>query len=121
MRPIVSAQEANRLIDTIPTIQADAYYNDRLQQLVQHYEQALKDYQCANLLELTMSIYTKKRCQGLRNQKFGQTDERYLRHADELLCSEFSLALGIPKEKVPEYIAARVDAKAQRKDKDGTH
>jgi CarD family transcriptional regulator len=110
MRPVISAKEADRLIDSIPAMRADAYYNDRLQELVQHYEDALKDQDCACLLELTMSIYAKKKYLQQNSQKFGQTDERYLKQAEHLLCSEFSLALEIPKEDVPAYIEARVEA-----------
>jgi hypothetical protein len=43
MRPIIPAEEANRLIDTIPAMQADAYFSDRLQELISHYEKALHD------------------------------------------------------------------------------
>lgn len=110
MRPVISPEEANRIIDSIPTIQADAYYNDRMQELVQHYEEILQSHDCEDLLGLTMSIYAKKQCLGQQNQKCGQTDEKYLKQADDLLCSEFSLVLGIPKEDVPAYIAARVEA-----------
>jgi len=35
-------------------------------------------------------------------------DENYMKRAEELLFSEFSVALGIPKEKVSSYIGARV-------------
>lgn len=109
MRPVISPEEANRIIDTIPTIQADAYYNDRIQ-VVQHYEKILQSHDCEDLIGLTMSIYAKKQSQEQQDQKFGQTDEKYLKQADDLLCSEFSLVLGIPKEDVPAYIAARVEA-----------
>lgn len=114
MRPIVSAEEANRLIDAIPSRQADAYYNDRLQELVLHYEEALYQYGCEDLIALAMSIYAKKQEMHSQSLKFGLTDEKYLKQAEDLLCCEFSLALGIPEADVPEYIAARVQAAGRR-------
>jgi CarD family transcriptional regulator len=57
-----------------------------------------------------MSIYAKKQTLEQQNHKVGQIDEKYLKQAEDLLYSEFSLSLGIPQRKVPEYIAARVDA-----------
>jgi len=110
MRPIISAEEANRLIDTIPAMQADAYFSNRMQELVSHYEEALRDQNCEDLIVLAMSIYAKKKTLEQQNHKVGQIDEKYLKQAEDLLCSEFSFVLGIPQKKVPEYIAARVDA-----------
>jgi CarD family transcriptional regulator len=110
MRPIISAEEADHLIDMIPTIQAEAYYNDRLQELTHHYEAAIKAHNCADLIELAMSIYAKKQIVEQQNRKFGQIDKKFMEQAEELLFGEFSLALGIPKDKVQEYIASRVEA-----------
>jgi CarD family transcriptional regulator len=110
IRSAISAAEAERLIDTIPKINATAYYSERMQELTQHYESYLKDSNCADLMGLAMSIYAKKREIEQQNRKFGQVDDKYLKQAEELLYGEFSLALGISKDKVPEYIASRVDA-----------
>jgi CarD family transcriptional regulator len=57
-----------------------------------------------------MSIYTKKQIVEQQNRKFGQIDKKFMEQAEELLFSEFSIALGIPKDKVQEYIASRVEA-----------
>ena len=57
-----------------------------------------------------MSIHEKKRYVLERKQKFGQLDERFMKKAEELLYSEFSVALDIPKDKVEEYIHDKVEA-----------
>jgi CarD family transcriptional regulator len=108
MRPIITAEEAERLIDNIPAVQSPAYYSDRMQELTQHYEAALRNHECSGLIELAMSIYAKRQSAGKNNKKFGQIDEKYMRQAEDLLYGEFSLALGILKDKVPEYIESRV-------------
>lgn len=110
MRLVISAEEAERIIDMIPTIQAEAYYNNRVHGLAEHYETVIKSYNCANIIELTMSIHAKKQIAEQQKRKFGLVDERFMKQAEELIYSEFSLALGIPKNKVPNYIASRVDA-----------
>jgi CarD family transcriptional regulator len=109
MRPIISAEEAERLIDMIPKIQAEPYYNDRMQELTQHYEAAIKAYNCADLIELVMSIYAKKQIVKQQNHKFGQIDQKFMKQAEELLFGEISVALGIPLDKVQKYIASRVE------------
>lgn len=111
MRDVISAEEAERLIDTIPTIQAEAYYNDRTQELRHHYEDLMKTYDCGNLISLTMSIYEKKKQVELQNRKLGQIDDRFMKQAEDLIFSEFSIALDMPKENVQAYIASRVEGR----------
>ena len=111
MRPVISVEEAERLIDTIPAIQAEAYYSNRINELTRHYQTVLQANNCADLIELVMSIKTKKKTAELQNRKLGQIDERFMKQTEELLYGEFSLALGIPKNNVSKYIASRVGAK----------
>lgn len=108
MRPIISKKEADRLIDTIPTIQAEAYHNRVIRQLVDHYDSVLKTYDCTDLIELTMSIYAKKQYVEQQKRKFGAVDARYMKQAEELLFGELAAALDIPKEEVPEYIEKKI-------------
>lgn len=57
-----------------------------------------------------MSIYAKKQCAEQQSLKLGQVDEKFMKRAEELLFGELSGSLGIPRDKVQEYIASRVDA-----------
>lgn len=110
MRPAISKDEAERLIDLIPSIKAEPYHSKVPSELVGHYNATIKTYDCADLIELTMSIYAKKLEVEGKNRKFGTVDERFMHRAEELLYGELSVALGILKDEVPAYIASRVDA-----------
>lgn len=110
MRPIITKEEADRLIDLIPSIQAEAFHSTVLQELTAHYSEALHSHDCGDLIELVMSIYAKKQYRQAKNQKFGTVDESFMKRAEDLLYGEFSVALEIPKSAVPGYIAARVKA-----------
>lgn len=114
MRPIISKQEAERLIDMIPTIRAEAYHNRVMRALTDHYETALKTYDCLELIKLTMSIYAKKQYMAQQKHKFGAIDERFMKRAEELLFGELAAALCIPKQSVPDYIACRVGEEGVR-------
>jgi CarD family transcriptional regulator len=105
MRPIISKDEAERLIQSIPGIRAQAYYNRTLHELTEHYEASLKTHNCTDLIELCMSIYAKKTQLEEQKRKFGSIDERYMKRAEELLFGELAAALCIPKEQMPGYIA----------------
>jgi Transcriptional regulators, similar to M. xanthus CarD len=106
MRPIITRNEAERLIDMIPTIRAEAYHNRAISQLAEHYKESLKTHDCSDLLELCMSIYTKRQVVEQQNRKFGAVDEKFMKRAEELLFGE--LAAALDKEQVPVYITARI-------------
>lgn len=108
MRPVITSEEAERLIDMIPTIQAHASQTSSPQELKESYQTATQTFDCADLIELTMCIYAKKQLAEQQKRKIGQVDERYMRRAEELLHGEFSVALGIEKDEVAPYIAKRV-------------
>ena len=118
IRPVISAAEAERLIDQIPSIRAEAFHSAALQELTQHYSAAFVSHDCEDLIQLVMSIYAKKRVREQQNQKFGTVDEGFMKRAEELLYGEFAVALGIPREDVPGYIAKRVKAAEKKKPAD---
>ena len=109
IRPVISRQEAEDLIDLIPSIQAEACHAPTLQALAQHYQSAVCSHDCRELLELMMSIYAKQRQAEAQKRRLGMVDERYMKQAERLLYGELSAALGIPFEEVQPYIARRVE------------
>jgi Transcriptional regulators, similar to M. xanthus CarD len=103
MRPVISQEEAESLIDRIPTVHPQAFHSRVQREVVEHYDAAMKSHTCGDLLKLTMSIYAKK-----KNSKAGAVDERYMKRAEDLLFGELAAALQIPRDDVPHYIARRV-------------
>lgn len=110
MRPVLTKEEADALIDQIPSMEPTAYHNSALRELEEHYNTYLKSHDCQDLFELTMSIYTKKKDLESQRRKFGAVDERFMKRAEDLLDGELAVALGIEKSQVGAYITARVDA-----------
>lgn len=112
MRPIISREEAERIIDSIPQIHAQAYYSRVTRELAEHYESILKSHDCASLVELTMSIYAKKQVLLSKKRKFGTVDERFLKRAENLLFGELAAALDVPRDEIQNYIAAKLEGAA---------
>ena len=108
MRPVISRQEAEALIDAIPGMHAEACHERNFTQLAARYQQALGSHSCADLIELVMSIYAKKQYAESRKRRFGQVDARFMKRAETLLYGELSVALGIPFEEVQPYISSRI-------------
>ncbi len=113
LRAVISAEEANRLIDAIPTIEGEAFHSRSAQELSAHYEQALRTHDCADLIRLTASIYAKKQDLASRKKRMGRVDEHFMKKAKDSLNGEFAIALGIPREDVPAYISRRIAAHAK--------
>lgn len=110
MRDVISRAEADRLIDMIPTIRAEAHHDRNFNQLAAYYQQVMGSHDCADLIELAMSIYAKKQYMESQNKKFGQVDARFMRRAEGLLYGELAVALELPPEQVQDYISRRVEA-----------
>ncbi|NLL38757.1 MAG: CarD family transcriptional regulator [Clostridiales bacterium] len=109
MRPILTKDEAEQLIDSIPSINAEAYHNSVLRQLEAHYKSFLDTHDCMEILKLILSLYEKKKEVEEQNRKFGQIDERFLRQAEDLLFGELSASLDIPRDTIVEYVKSRLE------------
>lgn len=108
-RPVISRDEAIALIDTIPSIHAEAYHNANLQQLESHYKNKLESHDCLDLLKLTMSTYQKKVEREKAKLKFGAVDRRYMERAENLLFGELAVALDIERDFVQNFIEDRLN------------
>lgn len=108
MRDVITEEKANEIINVIPQIKAVPYTEKSVQMLSDHYKEAFLSHECIDLVKLLMSIYAKKEFLEEQGRKFGQTDERFMKKAEDLLYGEFSIALSLPKDSVEEYISNRV-------------
>ncbi len=108
MRRVITHEQADRLIDLIPTMDMQAIESRTPQELTEKYQTILKLHDCESLIELVMSLYAKKQTAELNKRKFGRVDEVFMKRARDLLHEELSVAIGIPLDEVEGYIAARV-------------
>ena len=111
MRPVISQAEAEDLVDSIPRVEVEPYYNSALRQLQEYYDAQINTHRCEDLLELTMSLHRKKLRMLEQKRKFGAIDERYMKRAEELLFGELAAALEIQRDEVRQYIEDRLAAK----------
>jgi len=108
MRPVITYEEVQQLISHIPAIRAGRCNNYNVKMLQDYYQMILQTHACEDLLKLIKTIYTKKIIVVDLGKKLGQIDERYMKKAEDLLYSEFAIALSIPKESVKGYIEDKV-------------
>ena len=108
IRSIMTQDEALGLIDSIPGIKAEPYYNNRIQELSSHYKSIIDTHDCAELVSMLRSLHEKKIAAEKMNRKLGQVDERFMKRAEELLHGELAAVLGIEKDHVAGFIHRRI-------------
>ena len=111
MRPVMTREEADTIIDLIPTIRAENYNSANLQQLTHFYSEKLRSHRCEDLISVIASIYAKKQQREGSSRRIGSVDETYLKRAESLFHGELAYALGIPESEVAGYISARIRKK----------
>ncbi len=115
MRPVLTQEEVNALIDKLPSLPGDACNERNLNQLSGRYHAAFESHRSEDLLQLIKSIYAKGRASASRGKRLGLTDQRYQKKAEELIYGEFSVVLGIPYEAVEGYIADRLAGQTEER------
>ena len=104
MRPVITREDADALIDRIPEIEPVVYENSNLRFLNEYYQAQLQNYNCEGLIKLIRSTRAKREVMIGRGKKLGLVDERYMKRAQDMLHGEFAVALGIERGDVPAYI-----------------
>lgn len=112
MRPVISKEQAQELISKIPQIQEEPYYGRDQKVLSEQYRSFMQTHECEDLLQLIKTVYVKSKKLTRDGRKPGKTDLQYKKKAEELLHSELAIALEIPVEEVPNYIAKEVEKAA---------
>ncbi len=108
MRPVISREEAIRLIDSMPETDSKVFRSSSTQQLSKHYQEVIQSHDTTELIRMTKSIHKKKRNALKQNRRLGQIDKKYMKLAEDLLFGELACALDIPRDQVESYIEDRL-------------
>ncbi len=109
IRSVISAPEAQNIIEKINEMEALPYHDRNFNQLAAYYDKALSSPEFTRVVELALSLHKKKVCAERDRKKLGQIDMRYLRRVENLLYGEFSVALGVEKEEAEEMVRERIE------------
>ena len=110
MRPVITKEQADTLITSIPQLpQLPSQYKDQ-KALANQYKALVQTHDCSKLLQLIMSIRQKDSELTQVGKSLGKIDMQYKKQAIAMLCEEFSIALEIPCNEVPAYIKHHVES-----------
>ncbi len=102
MRRVMTKEEAEELTKRVTEI--DTVWIQEEKNREQMYKEAIRTYDCRSLVQVIKTLYMRKQNRIQEGKKVLSSDEQYLRKAEELLYSEMSVALSIPREEVETYI-----------------
>ena len=114
MRPVMSKQAAEQLIDRIPDIPDNVCDNHDIRMLGEQYRACLNTHRNEDLVRLIKSVYQKNRRSVKAGRHMGQTDQQYMKRAEKMLYGELAVVLGMEYDEIQPYIHRRVEKKKKQ-------
>lgn len=108
MRRVISPEEANALIARIPELEAQMCDSHSITMLRQQYEAFFQGHDCEAYIRLIKGVHQK----GSGGRKLGQTDQRYMKRAQDVLYGELAAALELRPDEMPDYIKKMLESEA---------
>ena len=106
IRRILTAEEANALIDSIPEREALRISSEKLREA--EYKAAIRSGRCEAWVGMIKTLHARRQERTREGKKITATDERYLKAAEDYLFGELAAALKIAKEDMRGYIVKRI-------------
>ena len=115
MRPAVTQEEAIGLIKQIPEIESDMDLELEIDNktMPDYYQSLLTTHDCKDLIRLILIIHSRAQRAVEAKKRICQTDQNFMRDAENILYGELSVALDIPKEQVPDFIRRQIGRQAE--------
>lgn len=107
LRPALSKEEADSLIESIPNIPTIPIADEKA--LERTYKEYIHSNSCQSLVQLIKTIYLRKQKRILKGYKVTAVDSKYYKMAEDFLYGELSVALNIPREEMRDYITSQID------------
>jgi CarD family transcriptional regulator len=108
MRKLLSKEEAVSLIDQIPEIDVLKIPNEKTCE--EQYKAAMQTGKCSDMVKLLKTIYQKNQKRLAAGKRITSVDEKYFHMVQDNLYTELSILIDVPKDKVEEYITAKLEA-----------
>lgn len=108
MRPVISKETAEELIQHIPEIETVWIMNEKAREI--QFKEALQTCDCEELVKIIKTLYQRKQQRLESGKKVTVVDEKYFRQAEEKLYEELAFVLDMDKNKVGQYISEHMEA-----------
>ena len=106
IRPVISREEALRLIDGIRDAEALGIEDERKRE--ENYKTALKSCRAEELVKMIKTINARKRFRAARGKKATDADSRYVKLAEDYLYGELAISLDLGRDQVKAFVRERI-------------
>lgn len=123
LRPTMTRDEALALIDSIPEVEdidaaalAEGVDTPTLldRRIKEEYSRRLKTFTPEELLPIMKFAYERSRKREKNGRNATATDKKYFELAEDLLCNELSISLGIDRDDVYDFLTQRIESAMAR-------
>ncbi len=105
MRPLISRDEAEALIDAIPSIEPAVCHDNRFNHVDAFYKELFRQHSCEALVAIVKGL----RLRMSEKKTKSSRAEITMKRAKDILHGELSVALGMEVSEVESYIRTRVE------------
>lgn len=106
MRPVLTREEAEMLIQEIPQLESVWITNEKEREF--QYKAALRSCDCRELIRIIKTLYGRKMNRLRDGKKVTVVDERYFRQAEEQLYGELAFAMDMERSQMADYLTERI-------------
>ena len=108
IRKVISKEEALKFIKSIPEVDAKDIPNEKMRE--QEYKTSILSCNNEKIVSIIKSIYARRQERMEQGKKITTTDDKYFKRAEDVLFSELSFVLNIPKDKMEQFISDTIEA-----------
>ena len=106
IRPIISREEAMKLIDGMNEMEMFEIPDERKREF--YYKNAIKKCDCTELVKIIKTTYLRRQNRNAAGKKAIADDEKYFKIAEDTLYGELAIALDMDPENVKNFILNRM-------------
>ncbi|MDO4313066.1 MAG: CarD family transcriptional regulator [Eubacteriales bacterium] len=107
MRPVISKEEAEELIEHMKEIDTIKIDNEKRKEEI--LKQSFRTCDNREWVRIIKTLYARKQMRLSKGKKVTASDERFLRSAEENLYGELAISLNMNKRDVEKYIIEKID------------
>ena len=107
MRRMLTKGDAQTLIDKVPSLLPLPIPDDKQREEI--YKSAMKSCDPCEWFRIIITLYNRKQERIRQGKKTTSVDDRYYKQVESNLYGELSLALGIEKDEIIDYVKGKLD------------
>ena len=107
MRRILSKEEATLLLDSIPQVQVMIIKDEKTVEA--QYRACMQSNRCDELVKLLKTQESRKKSRLEKGHKVTAVDSRYYKMAEDNLCGELAIVLGMTRTEAVKFLAGKME------------